>query len=38
MLDSDPDRDPIHAAAEVGTPPATTLEDIRQRRQQNGAE
>jgi len=37
MLDSDPDRDRIHAAAEAATLPATTLEEIRQRRQQNGA-
>jgi hypothetical protein len=38
VLDSDPDRDGIHAAAEAGTLPVTTLEDVRQRRQQNGAE
>lgn len=38
MLDSDPDRDRIHAAAEAGTLPTTTLADIRQRRRQNGAE
>jgi hypothetical protein len=38
VLDSDPDRDRIHAAAEAGTLPVTTLEDVRQRRQQNGAE
>jgi hypothetical protein len=38
MLDSDPDRDRIHTAAEAGTLPTTTLEDIRHRRRQNGAE
>jgi hypothetical protein len=38
MLDSDPDRDRIRAAAEAGTLPTTTLDDVRDRRQQRGAE
>ena len=33
MLDSDPDRDRIHAAAEAGTLPTATLDSVRQRRQ-----
>ena len=33
ILDSDPGRDAIRAAAEAGTLPATTIEDIRARRQ-----
>lgn len=32
VLDSDPDRDRIRAAAEAGTLPTTTLEDVRRRR------
>lgn len=38
MLDNDPDRDRIHAAAEAGTLPTTTLEDVTARRRQHGLE
>jgi hypothetical protein len=37
MLDSDPDRDRIHAATEAGTLPVTTLEAVRELRQRRGA-
>ncbi|TJZ92744.1 hypothetical protein [Actinacidiphila oryziradicis] len=38
MLDSDPDRDRIHSAAQAGTLPTTTFEDIaRLRRARGGA-
>ncbi|MFF3442077.1 hypothetical protein [Streptosporangium sp. NPDC002721] len=33
MLDSDPDRDRVHAAAEAGVLPTTTMEEIIRRRQ-----
>jgi hypothetical protein len=36
MLDNDPDRDRIHAAAEAGSLPTTTLEDVTARRRQHG--
>jgi hypothetical protein len=38
MLDSDPDREPVHAAAEAGTLPTTTLENVTARRRQRGLE
>jgi hypothetical protein len=34
VLDSDPDRSRIHAAAEAGTLPTTTMEDVLRRREQ----
>jgi hypothetical protein len=37
MLDSDPDRDRIHAAAEAGTLPVTTMDAIKARREQRAA-
>lgn len=37
MLDSDPDRDRIHAAAEAGTLPVTTMDAIKARRVQRAA-
>jgi len=36
MLDSDPDRDRIRAAAEAGTLPTTTMDEVMRRRQQHG--
>jgi hypothetical protein len=36
MLDSDPERDRVHAAAEAGTLPTTNFEDIARRRRANG--
>lgn len=36
MLGSDPDRDRSHAAAEAGTLPTTSFEDIALRRRANG--
>jgi hypothetical protein len=38
MLDSDPDRDRIHAAAEAGTLPTSTVDEVRHRRLQRGTE
>ena len=38
MLDSDPDRDRIHAAAEAGTLPVTTVQAVADRRARRGAE
>ncbi|MEV4095247.1 hypothetical protein [Streptosporangium saharense] len=35
MLDTDPDRDPVRAAAEAGTLPTTTMDDILRRRQRH---
>ena len=37
MLDSDPDRDRIYAAAEAGTLPVTTMDAIKARREQRAA-
>ncbi|MEO3872546.1 hypothetical protein ABGB18_27360 [Nonomuraea sp. B12E4] len=37
MLDTDPDRDRIRAAAEAGTLPTTSMDDVLRRRQQRGA-
>lgn len=34
MLDTDPDRDRIHAAAVAGTLPTTTMDEILRRRQE----
>jgi hypothetical protein len=34
MLDSDPDRDRIHAAAVAGTLPTTTMDEILRRQQE----
>lgn len=36
-LDSDPDRDRVHAAAEAGTLPTSTMEEIVRRRRENSA-
>jgi hypothetical protein len=38
MLDTDPERDRIHADAEAGTLPVTTMDAIKQRRAQHGAQ
>ncbi|MFF5111322.1 hypothetical protein [Streptosporangium sp. NPDC000509] len=38
MLDTDPDRDRIRAAAEAGTLPTTTMEEVLRRRQARGAQ
>jgi hypothetical protein len=38
MLDTDPERDRIHAEAEAGTLPVTTMEAIKQRRAQHDAQ
>lgn len=38
MLDSDPDRDRIHAAAQAGTLPTSTVDEVRRLRQQRGTE
>ncbi|SNT38668.1 hypothetical protein SAMN05216276_103871 [Streptosporangium subroseum] len=38
MLDTDPDRDRIHAAAEAGTLPTTTMDEIFHRRQKNNTQ
>ncbi|MGW0592881.1 hypothetical protein [Streptosporangium sp. NPDC002607] len=35
MLDTDPDRDRVHAAAEAGTLPTSTMEKITRRRERN---
>ncbi|MEU9831452.1 hypothetical protein AB0D67_07910 [Streptosporangium sp. NPDC048047] len=37
MLDTDPDRDRVHAAAEAGTLPTTTMDEILRRRRPVGA-
>ena len=37
MLDTDPGRDRIHAAAVDGTRPTTTIDEVRRRRQECGA-
>ncbi|GGS86298.1 hypothetical protein GCM10010156_51040 [Planobispora rosea] len=34
MLDTDPERDRVHAAAEAGTLPTTTMDEILRRRQE----
>ncbi|MCF6470803.1 hypothetical protein FAF44_20755 [Nonomuraea sp. MG754425] len=36
MLDADPDRDRVRAAAEAGALPTTTLDDVLRRRQEHG--
>ena len=38
MLDTDPQRDRIHAEAEAGTLPVTTMDAIKQRRAQPGTQ
>lgn len=37
MLDTDPDRNRIHAAAMDGTLPTTTLDEVRRRRRERSA-
>ncbi|MEV0165518.1 hypothetical protein [Nonomuraea fuscirosea] len=38
MLDTDPDRDHIRAAAEAGTLPTSTMDEVMRRRQEHGVQ
>ncbi|GAA3603396.1 hypothetical protein GCM10022419_104820 [Nonomuraea rosea] len=38
MLDTDPERDRVRSAAEAGSLPTTTMEEISRRRQERGAQ
>ena len=38
MLDTDPERDRVHAAAEAGALPTTSMDDILRRRQERAAQ